>query len=355
MTNTFFYSLMVYCLYREAVASYMHKKIAFFEVAAWEKEWLVKNLTGFELKFYSFALDEEHVPLERYFQAISVGSASRVTSGVLGGFLHLELIAVRGKACENIDLISCRERKVMVCRVPTHAVHAVAEFTFSLILALSRKVCEAALRRKTLGDISLDRLRGFDLWGKTLGVLGTGSIGSAVIRIAKGFGMQVISWNPKQNLQLASELGFAYVPFLSVLSHADILTIHLPYVLSGIGQTHHLLDREALAEMKRGALLINTSHRDIINNDVLPGMLQEGALGGVALDVAVEGLPEGLLEHERLIATPRIAFNTQETLEHLLRATTENIRAYFRGFPQHVIGSNASVKHLTGDYNVSEK
>ncbi|MDO8558590.1 MAG: NAD(P)-dependent oxidoreductase [bacterium] len=326
----------------------MHKKIAFFEVTAWEKEWLVKNLGGFEPKFYNSALNEEHIPPERHFQAISVGEGSFLTNAVLEAFSHLELIVIRGREFGNIDLVSCRNKKIMVCRAPTYAVHAVAEFTFALLLMLSRRVCEAVLRQKTGSDATLDRLRGFDLYGKTLGVLGTGNIGSAVIRIAKGFGMKVIAWNPKQNLQLASELGFAYMPFLSVLAHADVLTIHLPHVQGGVGQTHHLLNREALTQMKRGSLLINTSGADIIDNDALGNLLQEGVLAGAALDVEPGTLREDFLRQERFIITPRMAFNTQETLEHLLRATTENIHAYFRGFPQHTVGQSAPAEHSAG-------
>lgn len=311
----------------------MHK-IAFFEIAAWEKDWLVKNLGGFSVKFYDFALDAHHLPPERDFKAISMGEGSVLAEDVLSAFPHLECVAVRSRSCSNISLVACRTRGVLVCCVPTHAVHAVAEFTFGLLLALTRKIGDAAKRARK-NTIHLDGLGGIDLYGKILGVLGTGHIGSQVIRIAKGFGMQVLAWNPRENLQLASELGFAYVPLESLVAHADILTVHLPYISTReTCSTHHLLHAAMLSRCKRGMLLVNTAHADIADNEAVWAGVEGGVLGGVAIDADPAAFPEKFYTHPHIMVTPRVAYNTQETHEHILQTTAENIRAYFRGFPQ---------------------
>lgn len=329
----------------------MLKKIAFFELEAWEKDWVVKNLGGFSLAFFDRLLDEHHLPLERDFAALSVGEKSVVSKTVLDAFPRLELIAVRGRSTDHVDLAACREKHVMVCRVPHAATHAVAEFTLALILALSRKVCAALARlnfvKQNLGglergaknDTSRDRLRGFDLYEKTLGVIGTGNIGKAVIAIAKGFGMKVLAWNPKQNLELAASLGFAYVPLENLLAHADIITIHAPYIEPHMpASTHHLLNAELLRHVKRGAVLVNTSHLEIVDAGALAEALRNGRIGGVALDAAGANITDEFARDERVLLTPRVGGYTQDALEDVLKVTAENIQAYFRGFPQHCVG-----------------
>lgn len=329
------------------------KKIAFFEIAAWERERLIKELGGFSLSFYAAPLDAEHLPADRDVAAISVGETSIVDSHVLSAFPRLELVLARGRNVSAINGNDCREKNVMICRVPGHAASAVAEFTFALILALSRKV-HTSIKRGTENSVSLDGLQGFDLHGKAIGILGTGHIGSRVIRIARGFGMKVLAWNPKQNLQLAADLGFTYVSSDELLHHSDILTMHVPYVPEGKTPTqrnniirsnreytHQLFNREIFSRMKRGALLINTSHPDIIDADALLWALGEGILAGAAIDGA-RGSSQKFSAHQNLIVTPGIAFNTIETHEHALRTTAENIRSFFRGFPQNVVGEKLS-------------
>jgi len=316
------------------------KKIALFEIAAWEKDWLIKNLTGFSLYFFHEALDDRHIPNERDFNVISVKNSS-LPADILGVFPHLELISVRGRELPSIDFTVCRKRHIMVCRVPVYAVHAVAEFTFALILALSRRFCDIVTQSKKNPKSGSDGIGGYDLYGKALGVLGVGNIGSAVIRIARGFGMKVFAWNPKQNLQLASDLGFTYATAELLVSQSDILTIHLPYIPeTKPDSTHKLINREVFARMKPGAFLVNTSHEKIIDSDALVDALRDGVLRGAALDKFSVDDAEKLREQEGVILTPNIAFSTQETFEQILQKTAENIRAYFKGFPQNAVGES---------------
>jgi D-lactate dehydrogenase len=265
-----------------------------------------------------------------------------ISREVLDAFPKLELIAVRGRDVERVDLTACREKHVMVCRAPNTSAHAVAEFTFTLILALSRKVC-AALARGAKGETSRDRLRGSDLYGKTLGVVGTGNIGKAVVAIGKGFGMKVLAWNPKQNLELSANLNFTYVPLESLLTHADIISVHVPYVAqSQAASTHHLLNEERFLQIKHGAYVINTSHPDIVDTAALTKALRDGRIGGVALDATGANITDEFARDERVLLTLRVAGYTQDALENVLKTTVENIQAFFKGFPQNAVGEKLS-------------
>ena len=140
----------------------------------------------------------------------------------------------------------------------------------------------------------------------------------------------------KQNLQLASELGFAYTTLEEMVAHAHILTLHLPYREKS---THHIIDRRAFLKMRRGILLINTAHEELVDTGALLWALGEGIVAGYASDVAQDSAEiENLRKHPGVLLTPHSAWNTQETLEHLLRISAENIRAYFSGFPQNIVG-----------------
>ena len=318
----------------------MRKKILFFETEAWERDWLVKNLGGFTLQFFDYPLDERRIPLEQDAAVICVGQNSVVSKRVLEAFSRLELVCVRFNECANIDFTACRERAVSVCRAPSRATHAVAEFTFALILALSRRICQALDACKT-GNASY-ALRGFDLAGKTLGVLGAGNIGSNVVRIARGFGMKVLAYNRKPNAQLAAELGFAYATPEDLMAHAHVLTLHLPY---HIKSTHHIIDRAAFSHMRRGIHIVNTAHEKLIDSQALLWALEEGIVAGYATDVAKDPADmENLRRRGSVLFTPNTAWNTQEALEHLLRISVDNIRAYFSGFPQNCMGEISDVK-----------
>lgn len=211
------------------------------------------------------------------------------------------------------------------------------------------------------GDYTLEGLRGFDLYGKTFGAPGAGAIGLHAIRIAKGFGMEVLAHDLYQNQLLADVLGFRYVELDELLETSDIVSLHAPATPA----THHLMNRETLAKMKRGALLINTARGSLVDTEALNWALDEGILAGAGLDV-LEG--EEFLAHEdellsqpgaeeklraivrghslqrraNVVITPHIGFNSEEALRRILDVTAENVRAFLSGRPQNLVGDQSS-------------
>ncbi|MBA2285134.1 MAG: hydroxyacid dehydrogenase [Ktedonobacteraceae bacterium] len=270
---------------------------------------------------------------------------------------HLKLIATRSTGYDHIDLKTATERGIAVSNVPGYGENAVAEHTFALMLALSRKILPASARTQR-GNYTLEGLRGFDLYGKTLGVIGAGAIGLHVIRIAKGFGMNVLTYDVVQNRLLAEILGFRYTSLDELLSQSDIITLHAP----SIPATYHIINRETLAKMKPHALLINTARGSLVDTEALAWALDRGILGGAGLDTlegeeflqneeellqeagAEEKLKVLLRNHilqrrENVVMTPHIAFNTDEALRRILDTTIENIQAFLAGTPEHLVVS----------------
>ena len=269
---------------------------------------------------------------------------------------NLRFIATRSTGYDHIDLEAAAERDIPVSNVPAYGENTVAEHAFALILALSRKVHHAWTRTQR-GDYALEGLRGFDLYGKTLGVVGAGAIGLHVIRIAKGFGMKVLAFDVNRNQLLADVLDFSYTDLDELLENSDIVTLHAP----AIPATHHLINEDTLAKMKPGALLINTARGSLVDTAALAEALDEGRLGGAGLDV-FEG--EEFVQHEDellyqtgaedklrllvrahalqrrpdVVITPHIGFNSEEALRRILDITAENVRAFLAGEPKNLVG-----------------
>ena len=281
---------------------------------------------------------------------------SYVGSGELDALPDLRLISTRSTGYDHIDLSAAAERGVAVANVPAYGENTVAEHTFALMLALSRKVHQAYIRTQR-GDYTLEGLRGFDLSGKTLGVVGAGAIGLHVIRIAKGFGMEVLAYDVNQNRLLAEVLGFRYADLDELLENSDIVTLHAP----AIPATYHMINRNTLSKMKRGSLLINTARGSLVDTEALAAALDTGILAGAGLD-ALEG--EEFMEHEDellyqtgaeeklkllvrnnilqrrpdVVITPHIGFNSEEALRRILDTTVENVRSFLAGSPRNIVG-----------------
>jgi len=331
-------------------------KVAFFELEQWEREYFSKKLANCELKFIDDHLNEKNANEIKDFDAVGVFIYSIVDKKMLQKLSKLKLIVTLSTGFDHIDLKECRKRKITVCNVPHYGENTVAEHTFALILNLTRKI-HKAYERTVKGDFSLDGLRGIDLQGKTIGVVGTGSIGQHVIRIAKGFEMNVIAYDKFKSLKLAKSLGFKYVSFDYLLKNSDITTLHVPYSKA----THHLINKKAISKMKKGVLIINTARGGIIETEALLDGLQSGKIGGAGLDV-LEGecfikeerqilsrhfLKECdlktvlrnhiLLKQDNVIITPHNAFNSWEALHRILDTTTLNINSYLKKKPVNAV------------------
>jgi D-lactate dehydrogenase len=326
-------------------------KAAFFGLEDWEVNYIKKHLgSGFAASFYPQSLDEKNIHLAKDADCLGVFIYSKCDAKLLAALPKLKFICTFSTGFDHIDLDYCRKRKIAVAYVPTYGEKTVAEHTFALLLSLVRKVPSAS-DRVLHGDFSVTGLMGSEIYGKTLGVLGTGHIGGHVISIAKGFGMKVIAYTHHPDYSLANSLGFSYAPLDTVLSQSDFLTLHLPL----LPQTHHILNSSRISKMKKGAILINTARGGLIDTKALANALITGKLGGAALDVLEE---EPLIRDERevlikgsahaaavrtalinhmllglpnVIITPHIAFYTKEALESIADTCVGNFKAFRSG------------------------
>lgn len=250
----------------------------------------------------------------------------------------VRLVALRSAGFNNVDLEAAARVGITVARVPAYSPHAVAEHTLALILALNRKM-HRAYNRVREGNFALEGLLGFDLAGKTGGVVGTGKIGEVVCRILSGFGCTVLAHDPQPN-PVCESMGVHYVPMGELLSSSDVVTLHCPLTPA----THHLIDAVALKLMKRGVMLINTSRGAVIDTRAVLWGLKEGVIGNLGLDVYeeeadlfFEDLSNRFISDDvfaRLLTFPNVlitghqAFFTQEALTSIAETTIANITSY---------------------------
>jgi len=331
-------------------------RIAFFEVKDWEIPHLQAKLPEHETSFHPGKLHESDLGSVGEIDVLSVFIYSQVTAEILAKFPKLRLIATRSTGYDHIDMAACKQRGVSVATVPSYGENTVAEHTFALILALSRHVHKSYVRVMQ-GNLSRDGLTGFDLKGKTIGVIGAGRIGLHVIKIARGFGMDVLVTDVHQDTFLSELLNFRYVPVEYLLANSDIISVHMPYT----EKAHHFLNKERMALLRKGALLINTARGGLVDTDTLLAALNDGTLAGAGLDV-IEGeqyisdeqemlrssqpaevlrqivRDHILLRHENVVFTPHNAFNSREALLRILDTTVENIRGFLNGGAIHLVG-----------------
>jgi len=327
-------------------------KVAFFEIEPLEIDYLKPRLKKFELLFFDEKLTLENVEKVSDVEIISPFIYSFIDKRIIDSLDSLKYIATRSTGFDHIDIDSCSARNILVSNVPTYGANTVAEHTFALILSLSRKICFSWERTKK-GNFSLDGLRGFDLKDKTLGVVGVGNIGRHVIRIAKGFGMNVLAFDIRKDQNFAKRYGFKYVKLEKLFKDSDIVSFHVPYN----ERTHHLVNLESLKLFKKGSYIINTSRGGVCDTTALLKGIQQGIFAGIGLDVLEE---EGfikeeiellnkkvkdfqeletalenhiLMNQENVIITPHNAFNSKEAITRILDTTIDNIQSFVKKKP----------------------
>ena len=330
--------------------------IACFELEHWMRPVIKKGLAGNKLLLFEEPLSQKNLLKAKNADALCVFIYSKITKEILKNLPKVKVVTTMSTGFDHIDLKACQARKVQVCNVPFYGENTVAEHTMALILAISRKIPQSVERTRK-GDFSLNELRGFDLKGKILGVVGTGHIGQNVIRYAKAFGMDVVAYDAFENPALAKTMGFGYVPFNSLLSKSDIITFHVPYN----PKTHHMFNESSLKYLKKGAVIINTSRGGVIQTEALLHGLQSEVISFAGLDV-LEGecfVKEDsqllsshfaktcdlktvlqdhlLLKHPRVLVTPHNAFNSQEALQRILDTTVQNINQFLKGKSQNLV------------------
>lgn len=329
--------------------------ICFFDTTAFDEPYLHSELAAHDVfhtdKSIDGALAAEHADCE----VLSVFVYSKVTRDVIDAMPQLKLIATRSTGYDHIDVAYAREKGIAIATVPLYGENTVAEHTFALILAISRNIHKSYVR-SLQGDHTIQGLMGFDLKGKTLGVVGAGKIGQHVIRIGRAFGMRVQAFDMQKDDFLADILDFRYVSLEHILATSDIITLHVPYNT----HTHHLINKEAFAKMKKGAMLINTARGAVVETDALLAALEDGTLAGAGLDV-LEGEDLVMEEHQLLyrnttaeqrdmlakntmllhrdnvVFTPHIGFYSKEALERIICTTVDNIRAFAAGEKKNLV------------------
>jgi len=332
-------------------------KIVVFEVEAWEQKAFDALTEDHEIEFVTDKLSGKNASAHADAEIISTFIYSNLSERILANFSQLQLIATRSTGFDHIDMDYCFQNDIAVCNVPTYGSHTVAEHVFGLLLTISHHLV-AAIDRTRRGDFSLKGLTGFDLRGKTIGVIGTGEIGACVIEIARGFGMHIVAYDTQPRQELAAEYGVDYLTLEDLLAAADIISLHLP----ANEKTHHFIAGEEFDRMKAGVILINTARGSVIDVQALVQAISDGKVRAVGLDVLAE---EPLIREEaellrsatraeydktalladhillrlrNVVITPHSAFNTREAIERILDTTVDNIKAFALGEPQNIMG-----------------
>ena len=320
-------------------------KIAFYSYKSYDKEWFDKHLadSGFEIDYFRVRLVAETAHYAEGSQVICAfvnDDLSRPVIEALSGF-GVKMIAMRCAGYNNVDLQAARDLGISVYRVPEYSPHAVAEHAVALILALNRKIHKAYNRVRD-GNFSLSRLVGFNVHGKTVGVLGTGKIGRVFAELMRGFGCEVLLYDKFPNPEMEAK-GYAYVDLSTLLRESDILSLHVPL----LPETAQIINSETLSMMKDNAMLINTSRGGLINTEHAIQALRTGKLGFLGIDVYEQeegvffnNLQELIIDDDtlaRLMSFPNVlvtahqAFFTREALDEITKTTIENIRDFAAG------------------------
>lgn len=340
-------------------------RIVFFESNDEDQQTLTELLKTqapqADLQFYPVALTPGNAELAQGADVVSVFIHSQVNEQTLDAMGSVRLVTTRSTGFDHIHVPHAAQKNITVMNVPAYGSRTVAEFTFSLILGLSRKSFAAYRQVKDNRNFSIENFKGFNLEGKTLGVIGTGRIGQNVAKIAKGFDMNVIAFDSFPNIEQANHIGFTYTDLKTLLATSDIVTLHVPYNK----ETHHLLNKENMSSLKKGALLINTARGEVVETEAILEALESGTLAGAGLDV-LEGEKELLEEHAfvagghpgdeehaaqlklvledhmlidlpQVAITPHIAFFTTEAKREIMQTTVANIMSFQEGKPQNVV------------------
>jgi D-lactate dehydrogenase len=320
-------------------------KVAVFSTKPYDRDFLAaaNREAGHEMVFFEPRLNGETTRLAEGFPAVCAFVNDELDAGVLLSLSRhgTRLVALRCAGFNQVDLKAAAQLGVAVTRVPAYSPHAVAEHTVALILTLARKIHKAHNRVRE-GNFALEGLLGFELNGRTAGVIGTGKIGAIVAQILRGFGCQILAYDVTVNPAVEA-LGGRYVPTDELFAHSDIITLHCPLVPA----TRHLINEESLARMKRGVMLINTSRGALVDTEAAIRALKSGRIGLLGLDVYeeeadlfFEDLSTQVIQDDvfaRMMTFPNVlitahqAFFTRQALEAIAHDTLENITAFEQG------------------------
>lgn len=309
-----------------------------FDTKPYDRTWFDQLNTRYHIKYLEPKLTPDTVSLAHGCRAVIPFVNDTLDRTVIDGLCAegVEMIALRCAGYNNVDRAAAAGR-IPVVRVPGYSPYAVAEFTMGLLLTLNRKLHKACFRTRDF-NFSLNGLVGFDLHGKTAGIIGTGKIGQIFIQICRGFGMHVLAYDPFP----VPDADFSYVSLEELLQKSDIVSLHCPLT----EQSRHLINRDTIAQMRDGAYLLNTSRGMLVESEALLDALKSGKLAGAGLDVYEEEtdfffedrsdsidrdtILSLLVSMPNVVLTSHQAFLTTEALHNIAKVTLENLDAFFR-------------------------
>lgn len=302
------------------------------------------DLAGFEISYFESSLGIHTAILAKDYPIVCPFVCDDLSAPVVEELYRhgVRLLALRSAGFNHVDVEACRKMGMRVTRVPAYSPHAVAEHAACLLLALNRKIHRAYQRVKEL-NFSLDGLVGFDIHGKTVGVIGTGKIGAVFASIMSGFGAHVLAFDPHPSAQVRALHGVRYVTLDELTEQADIISLHCPLTVD----THHIIDSQRLARMRNGVIIINTSRGGLVDSQALINALKSGTIGGAGLDVYEEeegiffsDLSASVLHDDtlaRLLTFPNVlitahqAFLTREALRNIAETTLRSMHQFASG------------------------
>jgi len=322
-------------------------KIALFDAKPYDIESFqrINPEFGFQVKYFKNHLTADTVKLTEGYDVICAFVNDQIDREIIDALVkyRIRLIALRSAGYNNVELAAAYKH-IHVVRVPSYSPHAIAEHTVALIMALNRKTHRAFYRIRD-NNFTINGLKGFDMFGKTAGVIGTGRIGTVLIGILKGFGMRVLAFDPYPDQKRAEETGFEYVSLDELYKESDIISLNCPLTK----ETYHLINKASIAKMKDGVMLINTGRGHLVDTKDLIGALKANKIGAAGLDVYEEesefffedfsnqivgdDVLARLMTFNNVLITSHQGFFTNEALENIARTTLQNIQDYFAGKP----------------------
>ena len=318
-------------------------KISFFSSHSYDRQYFLKYNPGYTLQFFDVPLSLDTASLAAGSEAVCAFVNDTLNREVLQLLAEQKvgLVAMRCAGYNNVDIEAAHQLGITISRVPAYSPHAVAEHAVALMLTLNRKT-HKAYNRVREGNFSLSKLVGFDLYGKTVGVIGTGQIGKAFCEIMLGFGCRVLAFDVIANKELEAK-GVEYLPIINMLPQCDVISLHCPLT----EQTRHLINADTLKMMKKGSMLINTSRGGLVNTHDVVESLKSSHLGYLGIDVYEQeeklffhNLSELIIEDDvimRLMSFPNVlitshqGFFTDEALTEIAKVTFGNIQAFEEG------------------------
>lgn len=324
----------------------MKKKIAFFDSKPYDEESFLQNalISNFDCKFFTMRLSVDSLPLCENFDAVCCFVNDDLSEAIIEGLASygIKIIALRCAGYNHVDLQAVSRHGLHVVHVPNYSSYAIAEHTVALMLSLNRKI-HRAYNRTREANFSINGFLGFDIYQKTIGVVGMGKIARSLVSILKGFGANVIAYDIYADEEYAAKAGIRFTSLDELLRSSDIISLHCPLTK----ETKHMINEKSIALMKDGVMIINTGRGKLIDSQALIKGLKSGKVGSAGLDVYEEeseyffedrsaqtltdDVLARLLSFHNVIITSHQAFFTREAMQNISRTTLENLLEYFDG------------------------